>query len=82
MNQTMYEKGIDQGFEKGIEKGIEKGRQVGQVELVCSLIESRFGSVSEVVRRDLERLPLEDLRRLALKVGAAASLADLGLAGS
>lgn len=71
MNQTTYE--------KGIEKGIEKGRREGQMELVCSLIEDRFGPVPEAIRRDLQRLPLEQLRRLVLKIGTAASLADLGL---
>jgi hypothetical protein len=71
MNQTTYE--------KGIEKGIEKGRREGQMELVCSLIEDRFGPISEAIRQDLERLPMERLRRLAVKIRTAASLADLGL---
>jgi hypothetical protein len=70
MNQTTYE------------KGIEKGRQEGQMEFLCSLIEDRFGPVSETIRRDMERLPVEQLRRLALKIGTAASLADLGLPSS
>jgi|LSQX01.3.fsa_nt_gb hypothetical protein len=70
MNQTVYE------------KGIEKGRQEGQVELVASLIEERFGPIPEGVRQELKRLPLQDLRRLALRIGTAASLADLGLAAS
>ncbi len=75
MNQTIYEKGI----EKGIAEGIERGRQQERIDLICSLIEDRFGSVSEAIRRDLERMPAEQLRRLALKAGTTASLADLGL---
>ena len=71
MNQTIYE--------KGIEEGIEKGRQQGRIDLVCSLIESRFGPVPESIRRDLEQMPADQLRRLALKIGAAGSLSDLGL---
>ncbi|NUQ61343.1 MAG: hypothetical protein HUU20_02575 [Pirellulales bacterium] len=51
----------------------------GQMDLVYSLIEARFGPVSDTIREDLERMPTEQLRRLALKVGTAASLADLGL---
>jgi hypothetical protein len=74
MNQTMYE--------KGIEKGIEKGRQAGQVELILSLIEERFGPIPEATRRELDRTPAEDLRRMALRIGSAASLADLGLRAS
>ena len=70
MNQTMYE------------KGIEKGRQAGQVELISSLIEERFGPIPEATRRELDRLPAEDLRRMALKIGSAASLADLDLRAS
>jgi hypothetical protein len=63
MNQTIYEKGIEEG----------------RLDLVCSLIEERFGPVSEVARRELERLSAEQLRHLALKVGTAGSLADLDL---
>ena len=82
MNQTIYEKGFEEGIGTGIEKGIEKGRLQGQRELVYSLIEDRFGPVPEAVRHDLERLPEEQLRRLALKIGAAASLTALGLPAS
>jgi hypothetical protein len=93
MNQTTYEKGIEKGrqeeralnqttYEKGMEMGIERGRDEERRELVCSLIEDRFGEVPEAVERALERLSAEQLRRLALKIGTAASLADLGLPGS
>jgi len=75
MNQTMYERGM----EKGIEKGIEKGRLEERLELVSSLLEARFGVAPEVVRPDLERLSAEELRRLAMKIPTASSLADLGL---
>ncbi len=63
MNQTTYERGIARG----------------QRQLICSLIEDRFGEVPEAVQRDLDRLSAEQLRRLALKIGRAVSLADLGL---
>ena len=75
MTQTTYEKGIEQG----IEKGIEKGRRQGQVELVMSILEERFGTPSSATRARLEELSMAELRGLALKIGAAASLADLGL---
>ena len=71
MNQTMYE--------KGIEKGIERGRQQGQRQLVCSLIEDRFGPISEGVRKSVEQLSLEHLKRLGLQIGTAASLDELDL---
>ncbi len=71
MNQTIYE--------KGIEKGIEKGRQEGQRQLVCSLIEDRFGPISEGVRKSVEQLSLEHLKRLGLRIGTAASLDELDL---
>ncbi len=83
MNQTIYEKGmeegIEKGMEKGMEKGIEKGRHEGQMELICSLIEDRFGPVSEPIRVALEGLSEDELRHLALKINKAASLTDLGL---
>jgi len=63
----------------GCEKGIETGRQAGQVERILSLIEEHFGPTPEAARRELDRPPTEDLRRMALRIGSAASLADLGL---
>jgi hypothetical protein len=74
MNQTIYEKGMEEGIEIGMEKE--------RITLVCSLIEDRFGPVPEAVRRHLEGLPAEELRELVLKIGKAASLADLGLPAS
>jgi len=68
MNQTIYE------------KGIEKGRLEGQVELVTSQIEERFGVPPEAIRPALERMSAEELRGLALKIPNASLLADLGLA--
>ena len=64
MNQTMYE--------KGIEKGIEKGRGEGQRQLIC-------GPISEGMRKSVEQLSLEHLRRLGLQIGTAASLDELDL---
>ena len=69
MNQTIYE------------KGIEKGRLDERMELICAQIEARFGSVPEAVRQELHRMPEEQVRRLALKILSADSLADLGLTG-
>ena len=66
MNQTIY----------------EKGRVDERMELICALVEDRFGSVPETVRRELEQMPAEQVRHLALKISAADSLADLGLTGS
>jgi hypothetical protein len=69
MNKTIYE------------EGIEKGRRVGQLELVCSMLERRFGPVSADLRTHVEQLSMEELGRLALRIGAAATLAELGLPG-
>jgi len=82
VNQTMYERGVEEGLEKGIEKGREAGRQEAAVELVCSLIDDRFGLVPEAVRRYLERRSIEDLRGLAPRIAKAASLVELGLPAS
>jgi hypothetical protein len=73
MNQTTYE--------KGIEKGIERGRRQGQMELLISLLEERFGPVSQATRAYLEQAAMDDLRRLALKIATASSLAELELPG-
>ncbi len=79
MNQTMYEKGIEKGIEKGRQEGRHEGRHEGQVELIASLIEARFGPISEAIRPALQRLPAEDLRDLALRIANATSLDDLAL---
>jgi hypothetical protein len=79
MNQTIYEKGIEKGIEKGRQEGWREGRLEERMELVCSLIEDRFAQAPEAVRPALERLSAEELRRLALKIPTASSLADLGL---
>ena len=54
INQTMYDKGIEKGIEKGRQEerqeGSQEGRQEGQVELICSLIEDRFGPVTAAIR--------------------------------
>lgn len=78
MNQTVYEKGL----EEGIEKGIEEGRLQGRIDLLCTLIEARFGPISDEVRRALERLSADELRSLAPRVAEVGKLADLGLPDS
>ncbi len=70
MNQTMYE------------RGIEKGRREGQVELIFSLLEDRFGPISQAARDRLEELSPDKLRSLGLQIGIANSLAELGLSSS
>lgn len=69
MNQTPYD------------LGIERGRRVGQLELVIPLLEQRFGALKAETRQHVEQLPIDDLRRLVLKIGTAASLEELGLPG-
>ncbi len=44
--------------------------------------EDRFDPVPEPIRRDLERLPADELRQPALRIGKAASLDELGLVAS
>jgi hypothetical protein len=70
MNKTVYE--------EGIEKGIEKGRQQERVALALALLENRFGRVSISTVEQVEKLSMEDLRQLILRVGTVSTLAELG----
>jgi hypothetical protein len=71
MNKTVYE--------EGLEKGLEQGRRVGHLDLVWAMLDERFGPVPVNLRTRLEHLSLQELRRLALKIGTAQSLIELDL---
>jgi uncharacterized protein YunC (DUF1805 family) len=63
------------GVEAGIEKGIAALRQV-----VLRLLDRRFGSVPETVRRKVEAIDaMEPLADLAEKVLEVRSIEDMGL---
>lgn len=49
------------------------------MEIICSLIEEKFGPVSAKLLDHLEQLPMDDLKRLAPKIGTGKSLAELEL---
>jgi hypothetical protein len=63
MNQTTYEKGIEKG----------------KLRLVEEVLEEKFGPLPPGVRERLEQLSMAELRRLALNIGTAKSLSELGL---
>jgi hypothetical protein len=71
MNRTM--------FDEAREKGMEEGRRAERLELICAMLEGRFGPVSAAVRAYLEQLSMEELQRLAVKIGTGATQAELGL---
>ncbi|HKV07356.1 MAG TPA: hypothetical protein VJ725_04395, partial [Thermoanaerobaculia bacterium] len=65
------------GIEQGIEQGIEETRNV-----LLSELEKRFGPLSEDVCRRVQALgSFKDLMELSARIGAAPSLAALGLTG-
>ncbi len=63
MNETVY----------------EKGRRVERLEVVCSLLEERFGPVTEAIHNYLEQMTIEELRRLTSQILKASCLTELGL---
>lgn len=72
-----FEEGRREGFEKGIEKGIEEARGG-----LLSELETRFGPLPEEARRRVQALnSFKDLMALSVRIGAAPSLAALGLTG-
>lgn len=71
------EKGRQQGLEQGLRQGLTEGQLKGMQTMVLALIESRFGPVSAPDRDALQRLSPEELQRLGLSVGGAASYDEL-----
>ncbi|MFN4258226.1 MAG: DUF4351 domain-containing protein [Gemmataceae bacterium] len=82
MNKTVYDEGLEQGLEQGLERGLEQGRRKERLELIHALLEERFGPLAPELREQLEHLSMDELRRLALRIVKASSLAELGLPGS
>jgi hypothetical protein len=75
MNQTVYEKGIEKGIEKGVDKGIEKERR----DVVLCQLTERFGPLSPATREHIDRMTMEELRRVVIKFVSAGSLSELGI---
>jgi hypothetical protein len=71
MNTTRYE--------KGLEKGEEKGREKGRRELLCEMLDNRFGPLSPDAREKVNQLTSERFTALTKAVLHASSLRDLGL---
>jgi hypothetical protein len=72
MEQTTFEKDVEQGFEKGVERG--------ERNVILRQLERRCGHLSDNVRQRLEAWPSDRLTDLADAILTAASLRDLGLA--
>jgi Domain of unknown function (DUF4351) len=81
--QAEFEKLVSNESYKGVqsmnttsyEKGMEKGRR----EMLCELLEDRFGPLSAHVREKINDLPSDRLKDLTKALLHAASLRDLGL---
>lgn len=65
MNRTPYDKGVE----------------AGQVFLATRALEKKFGPLPAEAQERLAQLSTDDLTELMLRIGVAASLADLGLTG-
>ena len=82
-----YDEGAAEGLAAGMEKGMEKGMEVATpvarkaaLAEVCELLlAGKFGPLPADVSDRLRALGETDLKALAVRVPAAASLAELGL---
>jgi hypothetical protein len=58
LGQTLEEwaeqRGIERGIERGIQRGIERGRLDASQQLLCRLLEDRFGSLPDDLRQQIE----------------------------
>ncbi len=71
MNQT--------AFEKGIEQGIEQGKLIGQQEMTLSIFRQKFGATPETLRELVSHLPEAELQALMIRLVNATSPDQLGL---
>jgi predicted transposase YdaD len=69
--------GLAQGMEQGIEKGLEMGRAEGQMDLLVSLIEKRFGIIPRAISRRIAALKPAQLKRVGLRLLDARRIEDL-----
>lgn len=65
--------------EEGMEIGIERGIPQGQRSLLLTILEARFGPLSETARQRLDAWPADRLAELGRAQVSAQSLAELGL---
>jgi hypothetical protein len=61
----------------GLERGEQIGRREGERAMLRRMVQGRFGSIPEALRRAIDDADEERLGELADRIGAASSLADL-----
>ncbi len=69
--------GIEKGRKEGIEKGMEEGLRNGQLSLLCSLLEKRFGPLPPWAVSQLEQADTQTLQRWALQFVDATDLEEV-----
>ncbi|WP_353572658.1 Rpn family recombination-promoting nuclease/putative transposase [Candidatus Albibeggiatoa sp. nov. BB20] len=68
------EKGEKLGIEKGEKLGIEKGEKIGQVNLLTTLLQHRFGELPDWATTKINYAPSEQLQQWSLKVLSSETL--------
>lgn len=72
-----HERGLEEGLQKGLQKGLRQGMQRGQIDLLCELLQHRFGELGKTTLRRLERASAAELLQWSRAVLTAQSLADV-----
>lgn len=75
MTMTWY----DQGVQQGVQQGLQQGLQQGQRSLLLSMVDARFGPLSDEARNRIASWPVDRLEELGVAFVKAASLRELGL---
>jgi predicted transposase YdaD len=63
LRQAGVERGREEGIEKGIEKGREEGRKLEAQRLLRTLLEQRFGPLTEPLSQAIDHATIEQLER-------------------
>lgn len=80
--QMFVDDGIKKGLDQGLKQGLERGRQEGEelgfrkgaVALLQRLLERRFGSLPQTVRKKLAKANLEQIEAWCDALATAESL--------
>lgn len=75
--QDILQKGRRRGLQEGLQKGLRKGVEQGERKVALSLLERRFGKLSQTVRRQIDQLVGEQLEALCEELLDFQTKADL-----
>jgi predicted transposase YdaD len=75
--QRGRDEGVHEGVQQGVQLGVQQGVQLGELGLLRSMIEARFGSVPKWAEERLASRPAPEIKGLGVRLLTAESLEEL-----